>query len=427
MSRGGDAPRGPRMTRRRLLLGGAALATAGGTAAAIELTTEATGSASAGPAPVALGTAPAGRPERQFAWTGTLRRDEDGNPVAPRHDRLLFFDVRGRPTPAHATILEAALRTLERGFSWGPSGLLFCVGWGPAYFLDGLRTSSPIPGARPLSDFELPAIDAHDLVVHLAADDESRLQAVENALTHGVALPEVSGALDLSAALAWRETRTGFVGAGLPAAHQRTGGIPPGRPVPAGAPLFMGFRSNLRRNQATEDDVAIPGGPFADGTTMAISYMRLRLDSWYGDLDEQGRVSRMYAPEVTPADVRGFTTDAPGDPDALGRAIRRRGVIGHSQTTARARRHGRPIILRRDFNTVDGGQAGLHFVSLQRAVEDFVRTRTAMNASGAQLQNPAITDTVNNGINEFIFVLKRGNYLVPPRRHRSFPQLAARI
>jgi hypothetical protein len=46
-----------------------------------------------------------------------------------------------------------------------------------------------------------------------------------------------------------------------------------------------------------------------------------------------------------------------------------------------------------------------------------------MNASSAQLQNPSITDTVNNGINEFIFVLRRGNYIIPRRRHRSFPLL----
>jgi hypothetical protein len=101
-------------------------------------------------------------------------------------------------------------------------------------------------------------------------------------------------------------------------------------------------------------------------------------------------------------------------------------VIGHSQTSARARRGGRPLIIRRDFNTVDGGQAGLHFVSVQRTIADFVTTRNAMNASSAQLQNPAITDTVNNGINEFIFVLKRANYILPPRSARSFPLLAGR-
>ena len=76
--------------------------------------------------------------------------------------------------------------------------------------------------------------------------------------------------------------------------------------------------------------------------------------------------------------------------------------------------------------TTDGGEAGLHFVALQAAIEDFVATRTAMNASGAQLRNPSITDTVNNGINEFIFVTKRGNYLLPARAERSFPLLPGR-
>ncbi|MGH2930911.1 MAG: DUF7405 family protein [Solirubrobacteraceae bacterium] len=49
-----------------------------------------------------------------------------------------------------------------------------------------------------------------------------------------------------------------------------------------------------------------------------------------------------------------------------------------------------------------------------------------MNASSAQLQNPSITSTVNNGINEFIFVLKRANYILPPRPTRSFPLLPGR-
>jgi hypothetical protein len=158
---------------------------------------------------------------------------------------------------------------------------------------------------------------------------------------------------------------------------------------------------------------------------MQVSYMRLRLDSWYDQLDEKQRVALMYAPQVTPNQVSHFTTDAESDPNRLGEAINRYGVIGHSQTSARARRHGKPLIIRRDFNTVDGGQAGLHFVSVQRTIEDFITTRNAMNAASAQLQNPAITDTVNNGINAFIFVLKRANYILPPRPIRSFPLLPA--
>ena len=49
-----------------------------------------------------------------------------------------------------------------------------------------------------------------------------------------------------------------------------------------------------------------------------------------------------------------------------------------------------------------------------------------MNASNASFLNPAISDTVNNGINEFIFVLKRANYVMPPREMRSFPLLPGR-
>ena len=73
-------------------------------------------------------------------------------------------------------------------------------------------------------------------------------------------------ALDVAAALRWRETRTGFVGAGLPAAHQNVGGIPAGTPV-AQAALRCSWASSRgsRRNQATEDDVTIPTGAVRAG------------------------------------------------------------------------------------------------------------------------------------------------------------------
>jgi hypothetical protein len=411
---------GTALTRRRFLAGGTALVVGGGAAAVAGC-----GSSEPQPghaiAPVALGAQPAGLPSRQFAWTETLARDADGNPVAARHDRLLMFDVNGRPGAGHARLLEAALRTLERRYRWGPDGLLFAAAWGVPYFTRVLQRPSPIPAARALSDFELPAIDAYDLCLHLACDDERRLAQIEAALVQGQRLPGADGPLDVASALTWRETRTGFTGAGLPAAHQHVGGIPAGAPVAPTAPLYMGFKSNRKRNQASEDAVAIASGPFAGGTTMAVSYMRLRLDSWYGDLSQRDRVARMYAPQVSVAQAARFTTDAASDPGRLTQAIDRYGVIGHAQTSARARRDGKPQILRRDSNTADGGQAGLHFVSLQRDIADFVRTRTAMNAASAQLRNPAITDTVNNGINEFIFVVRRGTYLVPPRARRSFP------
>jgi dye decolorizing peroxidase len=413
------------LTRRRFLIGAGGLATSG--AVAVSLDGCGTGRATAASLPeVPLGSQPAGLPARQHAWGKTLMVDAGGDPIAPRFDRLLFFDVAGPPTPAHARILEASLRTLERTFEWGPSGLLFTAGWGPSYFTELLKTAAPIPEAKGLSDFELPSIDTYHLCLHLACDDDRRLGDVEAALLHGEPLAGAHGSLKITDAFVWQETRTGFVGTGLPAANQDVGGIPPSNPVPKSAPLYMGFKSGLKKNQASEDDVTIADGPFADGTTMQVSYMRLRLDSWYDNLSERERVARMYSPETTPAQVAKFTTDAESEPQDFKQAVNRYGVIGHSQTSARARRNGHPLIIRRDFNTTDGGQAGLHFVSVQRSIADFVTTRNAMNATSAQLQNPSITDTVNNGINDFIFVLKRANYILPSRPNRSFPELPGR-
>ena len=420
------------LTRRRFLIGAGAAVGVGaaiGAGVGIDGALGASVTAAASVPDVELVAQPAGLPARQHAWTEYLAVDQQGDPIPPQFDRLLFFDVIGAPTPAYARLLEAALRVLERTFPWAPSGLLFTAGWGPAYFTDVLRGSAPIPPAKALSDFEQPAIDDYHLCLHLASDDEARLAAVEAALTHGTPIPYYTNAaepLDLSSALRLRETRTGFVGSGLPAERQDAGGIPAGRPVPVNAPLFMGFKSALKRNQATEDAVTITDGPFAGGSTMHASSMRLRLDTWYAQLSQQERVARMYAPQITQEQVNHFTTDAESAPALLGQAISRYGVIGHAQTSATARRNGSPLILRRDFDTTDGGEAGLHFVALQRSIEDFITTRTAMNASTAQLRNPSITDTVNNGINEFIFVTKRGNYLLPTRADRSFPLLPGR-
>jgi dye decolorizing peroxidase len=367
-----------------------------------------------GTARPALAPERAGLPARQHAWNAVLAADEHGNPVAPRFHQLLLFDVERRPDAADVRRLEGALRTLEHRYAWGSAGLLFTVAWGPRYFERTLGVASPVERPRPLSDFELPTLDDFGVCVHLASNGESRVAAA--ALT----LSRLGGCLHL------HESRPGFVGARLPAAHQRVSGVPGGDPVKKDAPLYMGFKSGYVRNQASEDAITLADGPFAGGTTMHVSRMRLRLDDWYGLLDERTRVQRMFAPEVTPKDVERFTTDAPSDPARLAQAARRYGMVGHAQASAVARRNGRPRILRRDFDSDDGGEAGLNFVALQRSIEDFVTTRKAMNAARAPFLNPAITDTVNNGINEFIFVTRRANYVIPRRKDRAYPLLPGR-
>jgi len=413
----GAGPR-PRalVTRGRLLGLGAAAGLAGAAAA---LTRSSSGGTAAPPVP--LGRQPAGLPAAQHAWEASQRRDVHGDLIAPRYNTLLMFDLAAAPSVGGGHRIEAALRTLERRYAWSPSGLLFVLGWGPNYFMSWLKQTSPIPEPESLSTFELPTLDRFDACLHLACDSEQRLADVTDALT-GKAAPgsELAG-VDLSDVLTLRERRTGFVGPGLPAAHQHIRGIPGGGVVSKTAPLFMGFKSGLKKNQASEEAVTIGSGPFTGGTTMQVSYMRLALDGWYDQLDLRQRVSLMYAPQVTPAQAAAFTVDAASDPHGFGDAARRYGVVGHAQASAQARVFGRPRILRRDFNTVDGGVAGLHFVSVQKSIDDFVATRRAMDAATATFINPGITPTVNNGINDFIFVQRRANYIVPSRAGRTFP------
>jgi len=364
-----------------------------------------------------LGPSP-DRPERQHAWNDFLSVNADGNPIMPRFHRLLMFDVEGDATPTAVRRLEAQLRDWERRYDWSSEGLMFVLGWGPEYFAGRLGMDAPIPRPQALSSFETPDFDNYEACLHLASDDEVRLDQLEAELQEGDFRVQMT--------LHRRETRTGFVGEGLPAERQDVSGIPSGCPVSGDSPLYMGFSSGFKRNQATEDEVTIPDGPLAGGTTMQISWLRLRLDGWYELLDQEERVDRMFAPSLTNDDVEGLEREAPTFTDQLAQTARERGVIGHLQAAAQARRNGRPLILRRDFNTTDDGTAGLHFLSLQRQIADFVKTREAMNATDMIFQNPSIKPRVNNGIKESIFVLRRANYVVPPRSQRAFPLLPGR-
>lgn len=50
-------------------------------------------------------------------------------------------------------------------------------------------------------------------------------------------------------------------------------------------------------------------------------------------------------------------------------------------------------------------------------------TRRAVSAARAVAASPGITPQVNNGINVWIGVRRRANYLVPPRSRRLCPGL----
>lgn len=91
-------------------------------------------------------------------------------------------------------------------------------------------------------------------------------------------------------------------------------------------------------------------------------------------------------------------------------------------------------LLRRDFNTIDGGRPGLQFVALQAFSIYVVYIRHAMNSSdwdtgvigqpreenspeGAPApgsEHEGVVDLQRSGILEYIETVRRGNFVMPP-------------
>ncbi|WP_336338024.1 DUF7405 family protein [Haloarcula brevis] len=375
---------------------------------------------------------PSSLPERQHAWNAALATDDAGNHRLSRHHVLLLLNYPGDGTPSDADReqVESALRDLERAYEWSNEGLLFTLGYSPAYFdrfeADVAGVDLPEPAA--LAPFEDPEFDTPDALLHLASDDERVVIEAEEALK---GTREAANDHEMTATfegvLHEADRRTGFVGAGLPAENQDADGIPDSEPVPDDAPLFMGFKSGFDGNQASEDRVTVDSGPFAGGATQHLSKIRLQLQQWYEQESHDQRVSKMFCPAHAAEDkVEGvgenLGTDSGVDecPADVVESSRREGVVGHAQKMSRAREDDAPTILRRDFDSTDGGEAGVHFLSLQRSIADFVATKQAMNGTDVAADS-AVGQQVNNGILQYMTVTRRGNYLLPPRSLRALP------
>lgn len=369
---------------------------------------------------------PARRPTRQHAWNETLATDEAGNRVPPEHHVLVPLRLRGDVDEANRSRMAAALRSLERAYAHGPDGLLFTVGYTPAYF--DRVPASPLPEPEPLTTMETPDLDAFDAVVHLASDHPSVVIEAEEALFGGVDEPNGVPMDETLSGLFERVSprRTGFVGPGLPVEYADHEAVP--ESVPPAAPFFMGFRSGFAESQAPEDRVTIRSGPFAGGTTMHIESLDIQLQTWYEQETHHQRVAKTFSPAHADEDrvesvgaSLGASTGVGGEiADRTATDARSRGVVGHAQKAARARDDdGTPPLLRRDVNTMDGDRPGLHFVSLQRSIDEFVRVRDAM--TGAALAGDGVGQRLNNGLLQYLFVRRRGNFLLPPRGNRALP------
>ena len=371
---------------------------------------------------------PGNRPARQHAWNDVLGTDDDGNPSPPEHHVLTALDLSTTPDEQARERVETAFRSLERAYAYDPDGLLFTVGYTPAYF-ERVGGDPPIPEPTALTSMESPDFDGFDAVVHLASNDPSVVIEAEEALLGEVTEPnrvEMEATLDGVFEQA-TPRRTGFVGPGLPAERTDLDGVP--ESIPDQAPFFMGFRSGFAESQAPEDRVTIQDGPYAGGTTMHVESLALQLQTWFEQDSQAQRVSKIYSPEHAAEDLAGeigekldSSTGVAGEiAERTETDARERGVVGHAQKAARARDpDGTPPLLRRDFNTDDGDAPGVHFLSLQRTISDFVRVREAM--TGEDLAGDGVGQRLNNGILQYIFVERRGNFLVPPRESRALPE-----
>jgi len=367
---------------------------------------------------------PENRPTSQHAWDDALETDEFGTTRPPEHHVLVPLSLAAEPTSDDPEQVESAFQSLERAYPYSTDGLLFTVGYGPSYF-ERIGVDSPIPESEPLTSFEAPAFDEFDALVQLASDRPDAVLAAEEALLSEVEEPN---GVEMEATLAGvferaEPRRTGFVGQGLPKQFaEEIGGVPD--EMPDDAPFFMGFRSGFANSQASESRVTIQDGPYEGGTTTHVESLDIDLTQWFEQDDHWLRVAQSFSPEHADEAMIGEIGEKLGASTGIEAMVdrtetddRERGVVGHAQKAARARdEDGQPRLLRRDFNTIDNDVPGVHFLAHQRTIEEFVRVREAMAAEDLE-------STVNNGLLQYVFVTRRGNFIVPPRDKRSLPEL----
>jgi len=380
---------------------------------------------------------PSGLPASQHEWSASLVRDAPGNTILPEHQLVLGLSYEGStpPTDDERAAVEAAFGTLTDAFQWGTGGdngaafnrgLLWLVGYAPSYF----EAVGDVPDALVTPETVLDAVgedsarpDGFDAVVVMTSDFGSVVLAAEEALlgrrdsVNGVA---VSGSLDGVFSLA--ERRTGFAGNGVPADrldHDE---------IPEQAPLSMGFKSGFTDSLPSEDGVTLREGPFAGGTTLAVSRLRLELDRWY-DQDHEERVKEMFCPAHDSDDVGEVGSGLGADSEIRAEDIERiesdaaeHNRVGHSQKVARARDDEfNAKILRRSegFATDAPEHTGFNFTSIQRDFESFIEARKAMNVEEYDVDVP----DENHGIVDYVNTVTRGTYLVPDREQMALPVL----
>ncbi len=379
------------------------------------------------------------------------------------------------------TRVENALAKVEAPYPSTAAGLTMVIGWGLPYFRTFVPTLKDaylpaIPNTNPTQPAVLDAIrfpsDPLDVVLEdnhvmfkFRSDSATIVSGAERALFDDPNSGAYIGDLfDLTS------KRIGFLGRGF---NRRSVGkdlaqaanVPGWEKIPEKAQLYMGFTSTQTQALGPDNIPSFetlrgvtnqwPNGYFAAGCAAHLSHLYLDLETWYGSLDYGTRVKRMFSPR-TPVPANQDTVTVPNGPAQTSTMAQVKqdaatGALGHNAllqqaarlgaTTydnyGRRRTAGTSVPLREDFNTLDdpfawapGGvgqpnKPGMHFVAFLPGHHLFHRARLAMDGvmpDGTNFRNPpySIPDE-RNGINARMRASHRQNFVIPPRRNRSFP------
>ena len=451
-----------RLTRRRFL-GGAAAAALGG--AGIYELVDQLGASPTRP----VSTGPRFAEQHVLDLQTTLSEGVEVV-VPPLHSAVLTATVPDVDLRSAQRELEDALGQLESMYDPAtPAGLGIVAAWGLPYFARvqaaaqqhlpfDRRAQKPVllPTRRFPSDPADTILEQNDVAFLLRSDSLAHIETAERTL-RGLGFLHVTS------------VRRGFAGGGfagkqsLPKRMAMAAGVPGADLIPDTSELFLGFTSTqkaglgprLIANHETLGLVDLRGGYFHGGTHMHLSHISEDLEAWYLNFDFGERVLTAFAPGQKAKPNQQTVPQGPKDiHDAaqMRQTFDRTGRFGHSasiQPTSRLQQDhvgpdgtvypkGTAIPQRADFNTLDNPfffsadpvrdnwtqdpAAGVHFVVFNPTGDDFERNRLAMDGrlpDGTKLDVPPRGRA--SGFNSVLTTTHRQNFLVPPRRHRSFP------
>jgi hypothetical protein len=452
-----------RLTRRELLGGAAAAALTGaGIYELVDKLSSAPTRPVAGPIP----------PEQHVFDLSSVESEGVEVLVPPLHSEVVTATLGTDDLRAAQQDLEHVLREFDARYSPNAAGLGVTIAWGLPYFEDHVaaqarahmpfdrRAGKPVllETRRFPSDPSDTRLERNDVAVLLRSDDRTHIDEARKAIFDELGMFRVTS------------IRRGFAGGGfagrqsLPKRMAMAAGVPGADLIPDTSELFLGFTSTqkaglgprLIANHETLGFVDLRNDYFQGGTHMHLSHIAEDLEAWYLNFDFDERVLTSFRPGLT--SVKQGTQTVPQRPrdvstvQELDAGYRKTGRFGHSssiQPTSRLQHDvvgpdgtvypkGTAIPQRADFNTLDNPfafsaqpeldkwtdtpQAGVHFVVFNPSGDDFERNRLAMDGvlpDGTKLDVGHRSRA--QGFNSILTTSHRQNFLVPPRRHRSFP------